>query len=169
VSQVADVLAAADPAQLARPSNAFVAMHAAVTYALAGDDDGLGRLAAYARSAAPAVFPAIIAPLADGLRAYTTGRYGDAADVLGPLLPRLREVGGSGVGGSAAQREVIEDTHLHALLGAGRIAEARGLLVRRLDRRPSRRDLRQAATILASLADLGRMVPASSLSSHHSS
>lgn len=140
-TEVAEVLAAADPVQLARPSNAFVAMHAAVTYALAGDDDGLGRLAGYARCTAPAVFPQIIAPLADGLRAYAAGRYGAAADVLGALLPRLREVGGAGVGGSAAQREVIEDTYLHALLRAGRIAEARGLLVRRLDRRPSRRDL----------------------------
>ena len=46
------------------------------------------------------------------------------------------------LGGSAAQREVLEDTLLQALVAAGRLDEARRLLVKRLDRRPSRRDLR---------------------------
>jgi hypothetical protein len=136
-----ELLAVVDPALLARPRTGFVALHAAVALAVAGDEAGLGRLAGYARSAAPAVFPAVVAPLADGLRAYVAGRFGEAADLLAPLGPALAAVGGSGVGGSAAQREVVEDTLLHALLRSGRTAEARGLLAKRLDRRPSRRDL----------------------------
>jgi hypothetical protein len=132
------VLAAADPGLLTSPGTGFVALHAAVTLAAAGDEAALGRLAGYARSASPEVFPAVVAPLADGLRAYVAGRPGEAADLLAPLAPELPRLGGS-----AAQREVVEDTLLHALIGAGRVAQARGLLARRLDRRPSRRDLRR--------------------------
>jgi len=47
------------------------------------------------------------------------------------------------LGGSSAQRKVIEDTLLDALLAAGRLAQARSLIERRLDRRPSRRDQRR--------------------------
>jgi hypothetical protein len=44
-------------------------------------------------------------------------------------------------------REVIEDTLLDALVAAGRLAEARALLVHRLDRHPSRRDLRRVCEL----------------------
>ena len=44
------------------------------------------------------------------------------------------------LGGSDAQREVVEDTLIAALLAAGRFDEARPVIDRRLDRRTCRRD-----------------------------
>ena len=65
------------------------------------------------------------------------GRYGDAADALAALasgVPRL--------GGSDAQREILEETRIAALVRADRLDEARALLDARLDRRHSPRDRR---------------------------
>jgi hypothetical protein len=51
------------------------------------------------------------------------------------------------IGGSHAQRELIEDTFLVALMRSGELPRARSLLDARLHRRPSLRDERwQAAT-----------------------
>jgi hypothetical protein len=49
------------------------------------------------------------------------------------------------VGGSHAQRELIEDTLIVAWLRAGEAAKARDALAERLRRRPSRRDARWLA------------------------
>ena len=46
------------------------------------------------------------------------------------------------MGGSDAQREVIEEARISALLRSGRLEEARQLLDDRLDRRESPRDRR---------------------------
>jgi len=89
-------------------------------------------LAARALAAEPAP------PQVAGLRAYVEGRYDAAAVLL--MAVRRNEVA---LGGSAAKREVIEDTLLDALLAAGRLAQARSLLEHRLDRRQSRRDQRR--------------------------
>jgi hypothetical protein len=61
--------------------------------------------------------------------------------LLGPWLVQL--------GGSAAQREIVEDTLLFSLIGAARCDEARRLLETRLDRRPSPLDLRRLAGVPA--------------------
>jgi hypothetical protein len=45
------------------------------------------------------------------------------------------------LGGSDAQREIVEDTLIAALLAAGRFDEARPVIDRRLDRRVCKRDL----------------------------
>ena len=58
--------------------------------------------------------------------------------LIRPLLARLTPVGGS-----LAQREIVEDTYLHALVAAGHCEEAVTLLDARLDRRPSPLDLRR--------------------------
>jgi hypothetical protein len=51
------------------------------------------------------------------------------------------------IGGSHAQRELIEDTFIVALIRSGEPARARALIDARLHRRPSSRDARwQAAT-----------------------
>jgi hypothetical protein len=61
------------------------------------------------------------------------------------LAPVLTEV--VRIGGSHAQRELIEDTFLVALMRSGDVARARALLDTRLHRRPSLRDTRwQAAS-----------------------
>ena len=72
-------------------------------------------------------------------------RWDDAVRLIRPLLPRLTPVGGS-----LAQREVVEDTYLYALVGAGRCEEAVALIDARLDRRPSPLDLRRRTAALAS-------------------
>jgi hypothetical protein len=126
---ITEVLDAVDPALLTRPPRGFMALHAGLALAVAGDAHGLGRLHRYARSAGGPIFGDVVAPLVAGLLAYVEGHFSLAADVLVPVLPRLPRLGGS-----AAQREVVEETVLHALLSADRFAEARTLLSRRLDR-----------------------------------
>ena len=136
------VLDAVEPALLCRPTTPFAAWHALVALACAGDAAGLARLGRYAESVPGEVFKRLVAPLAAALLAYVEGRYTAAADGLLRVRPGLARLGGS-----AAQREVLEDTLLHALLRAGRLAEARALLVARLDRRLSRRELRQLSVL----------------------
>jgi hypothetical protein len=131
------ILDAVDPALLVEPGNRFTALHAALALATARDVDGLARLRLYAVNSADPVFPTVLAPLVSALWAYVDGRFDTAVALLEPIMPALVQLGGS-----AAQREVVEDTLLHALLLAGRVPDARALLARRLDRRPSRRDMR---------------------------
>ncbi len=73
----------------------------------------------------------VIGPLAEGLAQFVAGRPDQATDSL--LALRGVEL----IGGSAAQREIVEDTVLAASLWAGRTDVTRALLDRRLDRRPS--------------------------------
>jgi hypothetical protein len=136
------VLAVVDPQDVFRPRTPFAAWHAAVALAVGRDTAGLARLGRYAASGPGPVFPAVIAPLVAGLRAYVEGRYDTAAALL--MAVRRNEVA---LGGSSAQREVVEDTLLDALLAAGRLAQARSLLEHRLDRRPSRRDQRRLSQL----------------------
>jgi hypothetical protein len=52
-------------------------------------------------------------------------------------------------GGSHAQREIIEDTFVVALIRSGNLPRARALLDQRLHRRPSPRDVRWRAAAAA--------------------
>jgi hypothetical protein len=53
------------------------------------------------------------------------------------------------LGGSHAQREIIEDTFIVALIRTGDLPRARALLDQRLHRRPSPRDARWKAAATA--------------------
>jgi hypothetical protein len=135
VPGVEDVLAVVDDALLDSPPTPFMALHAAVVLCAAGDAD---RLATLARSSAARPEPThaeVVAPLADGLRRLVLGDASGAADALGRLAPDLWRVGGSD-----AQREVVEETRICALTRAGRYDEALAAIDRRLDRRRCRRD-----------------------------
>lgn len=77
----------------------------------------------------------VASPLAAALLMLVRGQSSAAADGLARLETSLWRVGGSD-----AQREVVEDTRIGALLAASRCHEARQLLDRRLDRRRCRRD-----------------------------
>ncbi len=124
---------------LLRAPQAFLQLHVALAAASAGDTGLLDELMKGSEAAPPYVRD-LLTPVASALAALLDGRPSDAADALA----RAPEVGR--FGGSRAQRDVIEETYLAALLQAGRGEEACALLHRRLDRRPSPADTATLAT-----------------------
>jgi hypothetical protein len=109
-------------------------MHSAIALAAAGDCQALTRLRRYlARHTDPA-FTETAAPLADALTDLIHGDPDRATDTLSGLGDLVC------LGGSAAQRDVIEETLLFSATQAGRPELARTLLANRLDRRASPRD-----------------------------
>jgi hypothetical protein len=110
-------------------------LHAAVALCAADDADGLAALARSCDTHDDATQVEVTAPLARAMRRLVLGEASGAADDLAELTPRLWRVGGSD-----AQREVVEDTRICALLRAARYDEAVALVDRRLDRRHCRRD-----------------------------
>ena len=114
---------------------AFVDMHRALAHVAAGDNDGIAAIVseleqrvAAGRSPAGDVVPR----LAMGLAAYERADWSAAITALEPALAETVRIGGS-----RAQRDVIENTLLAAYLKAGRDADARKLVAARTDRRPS--------------------------------
>jgi len=69
--------------------------------------------------------------------AFAEEDYATCVRILEPVAAEVMRIGGSG-----AQREMIEDTLLLALMRSGEAAKARALLDRRLHRPPSPRDTR---------------------------
>ncbi|MFJ3231748.1 FAD/NAD(P)-binding protein [Streptomyces sp. NPDC086787] len=137
----ADVLDSVEREVLERPATAFTALHVAVALAAAGDLPALRRLRDHAAGADP-VQREVVAPLCEAFVALVEERFREAAHGLDALLPVLRRVGGS-----AAQREVVEETLLYALTADGRCDAARRLLDARLDRKPAPRDRRLLAAL----------------------
>lgn len=117
---------------LDRPPTAFAALHAALLLAAVGDGDGLRRLRRSCLAHAEPDVNLTLAGLCQALMAVVEHRWDRAAQLLRPLLPRLEPLGGS-----AAQRDVVEETLLYALVRAGRNEQAARLLSARLDRRPA--------------------------------
>lgn len=76
--------------------------------------------------------------------AFAEGDDAACARILEPVATEVVRIGGSG-----AQRAVIEDTLLLALMRAGETGKARALLDARLHRRPSPRDTRWRAQLTA--------------------
>jgi hypothetical protein len=110
----------------------FVGAHVAIGLATDNDAEGLRRFAADAAGLTPPGAAEILPDLALGFAAFVEGDHASASDHL------LRRAGDfPRLGGSHAQREVFEDTLIHALIGAGRLEEASERLQVRLDRRPS--------------------------------
>lgn len=116
----------------------FIDPHMALIEAATGQTERLdqriraleGRVAEGTLSAG-AVVPAI----ARAAAAIAEEDFAVAVRVLEPVAMEAVRIGGSG-----AQREVVEDTLLVALMRSGETARARALLDRRLHRRPSPRD-----------------------------
>jgi tetratricopeptide (TPR) repeat protein len=80
-------------------------------------------------------------PVVPGIfRAMNGFARGDYAVCVQHLAPLLDEV--VRIGGSHAQREIVEDTFIVALMRAGELPRARAMLDHRLHRRPSPRDAR---------------------------
>jgi tetratricopeptide (TPR) repeat protein len=123
----------------------FADVHLALLAAATGDDDALEerlrtidqRLADGKLAAGP-----VVPRICRAARAFAAG---DARGCVAQLEPVLGDV--VRIGGSHAQREIIEDTFVVALIRAGELPRARELLDRRLHRRPSPRDQRWRAAI----------------------
>lgn len=126
-----EVLGVCPQDMLARPATSFAAMHAAIAMCAAKDEDRLRELGAYAAGHDSDVYRQVVAPLCGGLANVVAEQWDAAVAELEAVRPRVEQLGGS-----AAQREVIEDTFVHALASAGRNAEAAEVLTARLDRRP---------------------------------
>lgn len=140
-AQVADYARRAFP----RPGHAFVDAHMALIEASIGDREALGRriaaleeMVAAGKLGAGGVVPAI----ARGALAFADGDYAACVRILEPAASEVVRIGGSG-----AQREIVEDTLLVALMRAGETTKARAILHRRLHRRPSPRDSRWLAEL----------------------
>ena len=85
-------------------------------------------------------------PVVPGIsRAMTAFAGGDYSGCVTHLEPVLDEV--VRIGGSHAQREIVEDTFIVALMKSGDLSRARTMLDRRLHRRPSPRDARWIAMV----------------------
>ncbi|CAB4687941.1 MAG: pyridine nucleotide-disulfide oxidoreductase [Actinobacteria bacterium] len=130
-----DVIGVTGRDVLERPSTPFLAMHAAVALLSVGDVDGLEALRAHASRSRDDVQREVVAPLASAMSLLAHDEHSAGADALAALSRACGRLGGSD-----AQREVVEETRIAALLRAGRWDDARSLIDRRLDRRTCRRD-----------------------------
>jgi tetratricopeptide (TPR) repeat protein len=125
----------------------FADMHMAFIAAATGDRAGLGvRMGDMERRVeVGALPPGRIAPLiCRAVAAFADGNYAGCAGLLQPALHEVVRIGGS-----RAQREVVEDLLLVALMRGGEPPKARALLDARLHRRPSPRDARWRALVPA--------------------
>ncbi|MFT0183203.1 tetratricopeptide repeat protein [Pseudomonas benzopyrenica] len=128
-----------------QPGLAFADVHMALIAAATGDRQALeervagleARLCDGTLSAGP-----VVPLLCRALLAFADEDYDGCARLLEPLRTDVARIGGSG-----AQREVIEDTLLVALLRGGDHTKAGVLLDERLHRRPSTRDRHWRASL----------------------
>ncbi|MBL7498930.1 FAD/NAD(P)-binding protein [Frankia sp. CN7] len=140
--ELGPVLETVPAALLVDPPTPFVGLHSAVALAAAGDCRRLAQLRRSAAARTSAVFTDTVAPLADALMHLVHGDPDRATDAL-LALPGVERLGGS-----AAQREIVEDTTIYCAIQANRPEIARSLLQTRLDRRRSPRDMRRRAQLL---------------------
>jgi tetratricopeptide (TPR) repeat protein len=105
-----------------RPGLSFVDMHTVLAYAMAGDNEKLAPFTDNPRGAAGDMVP----PMARGFEAFAAGDYKRAASELEPLLDTHERLGGS-----RAQRDLLEYTVAAAKLRGGNKDEARAFIERR--------------------------------------
>jgi tetratricopeptide (TPR) repeat protein len=118
-----------------RAGIAFVDVHRALAAVVAGDGEAIaGIVSELEQRAASGRSPAgdVVPRLATGLARYGEGDWSAAIAALEPALAETVRIGGS-----RAQRDLIENTLLAAYLKAGRSADARQRIAARTDRRPS--------------------------------
>ena len=133
----------AEPA-IRTEGTAYRDVHAAL--ALAGANDWkrmtalLDRIQARATSG-DTLASEIMVPLLEGLQRFAHEEPEEALELLEPLFGPAAMDQIARIGGSHAQREVLEDTLLECCLETGRFDKAETMLRTRLSRRPSTRDL----------------------------
>jgi hypothetical protein len=105
-----------------RPGLSFVDMHTVLAYAMAGDSEALTKFTESPRGAAGDM----VAPLSRGFQAFARGEWSRAVDEIEPLLATHERLGGS-----RAQRDLLEYLVTSAMSRAGRAEEARSFISRR--------------------------------------
>jgi tetratricopeptide (TPR) repeat protein len=78
-----------------------------------------------------AAWTEVAVPLCEALLAHARGDHETAVRRLGPVLPRLAEIGGS-----HAQRDLFDQVWLDALIRTGRLGAAQRILEQRREARP---------------------------------
>jgi len=118
----------------------FADVHMALLAAATGDkaavDQRVAALTGLVEAGTLAAGP-VVPAICRAALAFAEEDYTGCARILEPVAAEVARIGGSG-----AQREIVEDTLLQALMRSGETARARALLDRRLHRRPSPRDTR---------------------------
>lgn len=123
-----------------KSSLSFADVHMALFAAATQNHAALGaRLATIEQRLAEGKLPAgpVVPSIFRALEAFADENYAACAQTLAPVLDEVVRIGGS-----HAQRELIEDTCIVALMRSGELPRARALLDARLHRRPSLRDRR---------------------------
>ncbi|PFH20079.1 tetratricopeptide repeat protein [Burkholderia sp. JKS000303] len=118
----------------------FADVHMALIAAATGDNAALGqRVDALTALVDAAKLPAgpVVPAICRAALAFAEDDPARCAEILEPVAREVVRIGGSG-----AQREIVQDTLLVAWMRSGNVAKARALLDERLHRRPSPRDAR---------------------------
>jgi hypothetical protein len=84
----------------------------------------------------------VVPRLFRAMSAFAAGDYRVCVAQLSPVLDEVVRIGGS-----HAQRTLVEDTFIVALMKSGELARARAMLDERLHRRPSPRDTRWMTSV----------------------
>lgn len=105
-----------------KAGQSFVDMHAALAHAMAGDGAKLSKLTTVTNGFAGD----LVAPVARAWRSFAAQDWKQALTDLTPLL-----FDHARIGGSRAQRDLIELTYVHVLLKLGQTDEARRALLAR--------------------------------------
>ena len=111
----------------------FADVHVGLACIADGDLAALERLAAELRgriAAGKSPADTVVSTIVEGFTRYAKGDWSGAIRSLESALPETVRIGGS-----RAQRDLIEYTLVAAYLNAGRMADARALVGRRVDRR----------------------------------
>ena len=130
-----------------QPGFAFADVHKAIIAAATGDRAAVTQRAAALTALVDADgLPAgpVVPAVCRAALAFAEEDHAGCLRILAPVAAEVVRIGGSG-----AQREMIEDMLLLALMRSGETARARELLDRRLHRRPSPRDTRWRSQLSA--------------------
>lgn len=123
----------------------FADVHMALFAAATQNRDALAtRLAVIEQRLTDGKLPAgaVVPAICRALVAFADEDYASCAQTLAPVLDQVVRIGGS-----HAQRELVEDTFIVALMRSGELPRARAMLDVRLHRRPSLRDTRWQAAL----------------------
>ncbi|SIN88886.1 hypothetical protein SAMN05443247_00481 [Bradyrhizobium erythrophlei] len=120
-------------------ADVHMALFAAATHNSAALEQRLGVIEQRLSEGKLAAGP-VVPKICRAMHAFADADYQGCIRHLAPVLDDVVRIGGS-----HAQREIIEDTFIVALMRGGELARARAMLDQRLHRRPSPRDARWMA------------------------